>query len=263
MAERSAPAIERALASVAADVDVPAAPALAVSVVSRLLVDRAAETRPVLPRRALWSPRTRLIAATVAVVALLAIAAGARYAIGVAEIRIEPERAPSGPPITPASLGEPTPLAELEDAVGFAIHVPARRPPDAAWASTAGGGTAILAWRADARWPRLHGTPWGLLLVEVADGDDEILVKRVSAFDDTDEIVLDGGRAFWIHAPHELLVVTDHGDERFLIEGNVLIWERGDVTYRLETSLPLAEALAVAGRLLPFEGGNPLPAAGV
>lgn len=263
MAERTAPSVERVLADVAPEIDVPTTPALAVSVVSRLLIDRAAETRPVFPRRALWSPRTRLIAATAAVVTLLAIAAGARSVIGVAEIRIEPERTPSGPPIAPASLGEPTPLAELEDAVGFAIEVPTGRPPDAAWASTTGGGTAILAWRADARWPRLHGTPWGLLLVEVADGDDEILVKRVSAFEDTDEVVLDGERAFWIHAPHELLVVADHGDERFLIEGNVLIWEQDDVTFRLETSLPLEEALSVAGSLVPLEGGNPLPAAGV
>jgi hypothetical protein len=263
MAERTAPSVERALAGVAAEIDVPPTPALAVSVVSRLLVDRAAETRPFLPRRALWSPRTRLIAATAAIVALLAIAAGARSVIGVAEIRIEPERTPSGPPIAPASLGDPTPLAELEDAVGFAVRVPSGQAPDAAWASTAGGGTAILAWRPDARWPRLHGTPWGLLLVEVADGDDEILVKRVSAFEDTDEVVLDGGRAFFIRAPHELLVVTDHGDERFLIEGNVLIWERDDVTFRLETSLPLEEALAVAGSLVPLEGGNPLPTPGV
>ncbi|HYG70791.1 MAG TPA: hypothetical protein VEC15_00710, partial [Actinomycetota bacterium] len=109
MAERTAPSVERALAGVAAEIDVPPTPALAVSVVSRLLVDRAAETRPFLPRRALWSPRTRLIAATAAIVALLAIAAGARSVIGVAEIRIEPERTPSGPPIAPASLGDPTP----------------------------------------------------------------------------------------------------------------------------------------------------------
>ena len=140
MAERTAPSVDRALAGVAAEIDVPPTPALAVSVVSRLLADRAAETRPVLPRRALWSPRTRLIAATAAIVALLAIAAGARYVIGVAEIRIEPERTPSGPPIAPASLGDPTPLAELEEAVGFAVQVPSGRAPDAAWASPAGGG---------------------------------------------------------------------------------------------------------------------------
>ena len=52
-------------------------------------------------------------------------------------------------------------------------------------------------------------------------------------------------------------MVTDHGDERFRVEGNVLIWEEDGVTFRLETSLPLDEALAVAGSLVPWSGGNP------
>ena len=55
-----------------------------------------------------------------------------------------------------------------------------------------------------------------------------------------------GRRAFWIDAPHELNVITASGPETFAIQGNVLIWTAGDVTLRLETSLPLREAIAVA-----------------
>ena len=46
--------------------------------------------------------------------------------------------------------------------------------------------------------------------------------------------------------PHELDVVTAGGDRRFLIGGNVLLWRSGDLTLRLETALPKADALRIA-----------------
>ena len=36
---------------------------------------------------------------------------------------------------------------------------------------------------------------------------------------------------------------------RRLVEGNVLLWEQDGVTYRLETELPLDEAIKVAESL--------------
>jgi hypothetical protein len=126
------------------------------------------------------------------------------------------------------------------------VAIPEGRPPDAAYVSTSRTGAAILAWRPDDRSPRLPGTPWGLILVELPEPSDELLVKEVNAFDDTDEITLDGDRAFWIHAPHDLLVITDEGDTRFHVDGNVLVWERDGITFRLETPLGLEAARAVA-----------------
>jgi hypothetical protein len=41
-------------------------------------------------------------------------------------------------------------------------------------------------------------------------------------------------------------VITHEGSETFRVGGNVLIWTRGDVTYRMETSLTLPEATALA-----------------
>ena len=225
--------------------ELPVTPSLAPAVTSRLLADRAAGSRPLLARRFTWTPRQAVLVATLLVIALLAIAAGARFAIGAAEIRVQPGPV-AGPPLEPASLGDPEALEGIEGAVGFDLAVPDGRPPDVAYVSEADEGTtAVLAWRADERSPRLPGTPWGLILLETAVQDD-ILVKRVNAFEDTDEITLDGRRAFWVHAPHELLVITEDGDERFLVRGNVLIWEVEGVTYRLETPLGLEEALALA-----------------
>jgi hypothetical protein len=34
-----------------------------------------------------------------------------------------------------------------------------------------------------------------------------------------------------------------------LIEGHVLIWKEGDITYRLETDLPVEEAVKIAESL--------------
>jgi len=44
------------------------------------------------------------------------------------------------------------------------------------------------------------------------------------------------------------------GDLEFtrLIEGHVLIWTMGDVTYRLETELSLEEAIKIAESLEPI-----------
>jgi hypothetical protein len=246
--------VERALATLGLDVDVPDGSPFAGRVASRLVADRAAAASPPLPRRALWTPRTRLVLATLAVLAVLAVAATARLVIGAVEIRVVPTPSSSPPtatgaPLVPGDLGAQVALADLDEAVGFHVWIPAGRPPDAAYVSASRDGTALLAWRPDDRSPALPGTPWGLILVELPEPADELLVKEVNAFEDTDEITLDGDRAFWIHAPHDLLVITDAGDTRFHVDGNVLVWERDGVTFRLETPLGLEAARAVAGSI--------------
>lgn len=59
-------------------------------------------------------------------------------------------------------------------------------------------------------------------------------------------------RAVWAEGPYPLIL--HNGDVQFtrLIEGHVLIWEDGDVTYRLETDLPLEEAIKIAESLEPI-----------
>jgi hypothetical protein len=55
--------------------------------------------------------------------------------------------------------------------------------------------------------------------------------------------------ALWTSGPY--LVEVENGDlaERRLLEGHVLIWSEGDVTYRIETGGSLQEALAIAESL--------------
>src|SRR4051794_6818073 len=247
--------IHTALSALRRDIDLPEAPALAGRVVSRLSADRAASTaRRPLPGRALWTPRTRVVLATLAILALLTLAATARLVVGAVEVRVVPiqpttSRSPSTAPLDPDVLGAPVAHGDLADAAGFDVAIPAGRPPGAAYVSASPDGAAIMAWFPDERSPSLAETPWGLVLIEIPGPSDELLVKQVSAFEDTDEITLDGDRAFWIHAPHELVVVTDDAEERFHVEGNVLVWEHGGITYRLETPLGLEAARRLAGSI--------------
>lgn len=240
-------ALERALRGVGLDVAYPHSPSFAPAVVARLEAEHTARTRPRFPALALWSRRRLLVAVAVAILGLLALAFAARLVLGAAEIRVRPGVTPSGPVIGPGALGAPVPFEAAEGAVGFELALPPGPAPDEAYVFETGGGEGVLlAWDASDRYPRLPGTPWGLVLVEVL-GQEDVLVKDVQRYEDAREVRVDGRRAFWIDVPHELIVVTDAGAETFRVDGNVLIWTEGAVTYRLETSLPLAEAVALAG----------------
>jgi len=65
------------------------------------------------------------------------------------------------------------------------------------------------------------------------------------------ETNVNGERAIWTVGPYPLRLYN--GDIEFtrLIDGHVLIWAERDITYRLETGLPLEEALKIAESLQP------------
>jgi hypothetical protein len=66
------------------------------------------------------------------------------------------------------------------------------------------------------------------------------------------ETEVNGQRAIWAVGPYPLRM--RNGDIQFerLIEGHVLIWADEDITYRLETDLPLEEAIRIAESLEPI-----------
>ena len=59
-------------------------------------------------------------------------------------------------------------------------------------------------------------------------------------------------RAIWAIGPYPIRLYN--GDLQFmrLIDGHVLIWADGDITYRLETDLGLEEAIKIAESLEPI-----------
>jgi hypothetical protein len=88
------------------------------------------------------------------------------------------------------------------------------------------------------------------VLVSALDGtlDDGLISKSVGGGSNVREVDVAGRRGVWIDGePHELAYRTGDGEvvfERFA--GNTLLWQVGDVLYRVEGFPTLADALAYA-----------------
>jgi hypothetical protein len=241
--------VAAALTALGPELDYPPTPSLRDAVLVRLETEQATGARPVLPRRALWSRRRVLVLAMVGLLAALALAAAARFAIGAIEIRAQPGVTPSAslPPVTPGALGDPLPEEEAVALAGFEPSLPSGPAPDEVYVvdSPFGDPALLYAWGPSATYPALPGTEWGLVLIALQ-GDDETVVKSVQEFEDVHDASVNGARAVWIPVPHVLTVDTDDGTKTFSVRGNVLIWEVDGITYRLETSLDRASTLEVA-----------------
>ena len=201
--------VAAALTALGPELAFPPTPSLRGAVLARLETERATGIRPVLPRRALWSRRRVLVLATVGLLAALALAAAARFAIGAIEIRVQPGVTPSAslPPVTPGALGDPVPAEEAVALAGFEPSVPSG-PADEVYVvdSPFGDPGLLYAWRPSAAtYPALPGTEWGLVLIAFQ-GDDETVVKSVQAFEDVHAASVDGATAVWIPVPHELMI---------------------------------------------------------
>ena len=67
-----------------------------------------------------------------------------------------------------------------------------------------------------------------------------------------DETRVNGNPAVWALGPYPMML--QNGDMKVwrLVNGHVLIWENGEVTYRLETDLSMEEAVKIAESLEPI-----------
>ena len=160
-------------------------------------------------------------------------------------------------PTAPTSgANEPTPLPSILDLAGrttladaqqrmpFHIRLPAYPAdlgaPQYVFAQDIGGEAVVLVWvdpRNDR--PRAHE------LEELS--SDAYLQKFAPPV--LQETTVHGQRAIWSNGPY--IVETKSGEyvQRRLVTGHALIWTEGNVTYRLETSLSLPEAVPVAESL--------------
>jgi hypothetical protein len=184
------------------------------------------------------------------VLALLALAAAARFTIGAVQIRVQPTPAATGsppPPFDLSVLGPARSPSEAAATVRFATALPSEPGPDSAYVveGPTGRRSVAFAWLPSTTYPQIEGTPWGLIVLEIP-GDDELVLKSVNSFEDIVPAVVDGHRADWIPTTHTLELRTASGSQTFSVDGNVLIWERDGVTYRLETTLSFDAAIALA-----------------
>jgi hypothetical protein len=237
--------------------------------ISRAIADaiREAERRPPsMPLRlSLPSRRRTVLVIVAAVLALAAVALAAKLVIdiGAVSVQVLPGR-PTALPDTTASGGDFGRLVTIERAAaiaGFRPGMPAALgPPEQVWVDRTRPDFApseevariAMAWPPDANLPRIRGSRYGAVLL-VFEGEGNALTKTI--FEETDrygEAIVDGRIGFWTSGPHELeLLDPSGGTSRFLVEGNVLIWQAEGLTYRLETMLPKSEAIHIAETIGP------------
>jgi hypothetical protein len=244
--------VERSLIALGSTLEYPPAPPIAPAVTARLLTERAAARRPAFPGLALWPRRRILLLAAAGLILLLAgTAVAARLAIGAIEIRV----IPTPPASTPtgvesgASLGRRVTLEEAQAMVAFPVVLPATLGPPAevhVAETVFSSRVVVLVWEADGSHPRIEGTPWSTILMELPGSKEPLASKEIMAETTLQAVQVGSHDAFWISGPHQLSLLTPEGEQRFTVTGNVLLWEQDGTTIRLETALPKAEAVALA-----------------
>jgi hypothetical protein len=232
--------LDQRLAALGAALEVPPAPHLVPAVLARLPA-----------RRRRRRPARRTLAVAFAVVLVLAGAAIAapptRNAIlrvlGLRGVRIE--RVPHLPPPPPASprarlgLGRRIRLARARHAATFT----ALRPP--------GSPAAYLGH--DVPGGRISFVTGPVLITEFRGTATPYVLKLVGPGTRVKLLRVNGGPGVYLSgAPHEVAFLAQTGQfqtDRVRLAGNVLIWQQGPLTVRIEGTHTLAQALALARSL--------------
>jgi len=251
---------EKRLLSLSKGFDYPRTPDIARTVMARL---RPARHPRLISRRLAWSLTLILI-----VFSSLMLIPPARAAIiefiQIGVVRIFPRSVDVTPtptmestaPVTATSqsliplldqLAGETTLANAQEKVPFQILLPAYPAslgePDLVFAQEVEGTMVVLVWM-DPQQPEqvllsLHLIPSGSWAVHKV---EPVVVEQTT---------LNGQPAIWATGPYALKAINGNIQFMRLIDGHVLIWAVDDLTYRLETDLPLEEALKIAESLQP------------
>jgi hypothetical protein len=246
-------ALETALRRAATRLAFPPTPPIASSVVARLRADAARSHRPPFAGAALWSRRRFVLAIALGLVLLGGGAVAARLSIGAVEVRVARSLAPSPPAEAPSAFGAEVPLPEATAETGTKAAWPASLgKPDDVYVLRPGGvaegPVLVLAWRRVEGYRTIPNTPWSAVLFELR-GPLDVVTKTVLA-ESISRARVRGADAFWITGEHDLGLQGAFGGLVVRVSGNVLVWQPAPgITYRLETMLPRAEAIALAETL--------------
>lgn len=241
---------------------VPAADGLPGRVRDRLAAGPSTTVTP-LRRRPGPSPAwRRVLVAAAVVVAVLAATLVASPAtreavadwLGIGAVEIElSDRLPPAETVAALDLGAKVTVAEASRRAGFPVRWPAALGrPDAVYTRTIGPAREVtLVWPPGKGLPATPAPGVGLLLTELRGGVHPAIVKQVAGTGTrVQRAEVDGGDGWWISGePHTVTYVLPDGREVSAptrLAGNVLLWERDGITYRLESALRLADALRLA-----------------
>ena len=263
--------LEHALQDLGPTVAYPPTPMLAARVRERL------QGRPVpVPVPwwiALWQPRWAIalvLVIAVAVAAVLALSPEARTALadrlglrGIAiwyvpaEPSANPESTPMpAPALSSLGLGRPMSLEQAQKAVSFTVLKPTLSglgQPDEVYLSLSPvGGQVSFLYRA--RPGLLVGETGFSLLLSQFRGDlqqEPVVRKGLSPRARIEAVTVADGPGYWVDGePHLFFLYRDPAgqprQEESRLAGNVLLWEKGDLTLRLEGNLSKEAALRIA-----------------
>jgi hypothetical protein len=263
--------LEGALADLGAALEFPPTPDLAAAVGARL--DEAPAPAPARGRRRRWlvglTGWRRLavagLAAALLAAAVLVASPGTREAVarrlGLRGVGVQ-LGGPPPPTVTTRpgerldlGLGQRVTLAEARRTVDFPVLVPGAagfRQPAAGYVNQAvpPQGRVDRVYRARPGLPASPFTDVGLLVTEFKGQPTPFFLKKVAVAGMVEEITVGGQPGYWFTGePHFFTYQDARGndrDEQTRLAGNTLIWQRGDLTLRLEGQIGKQEALAIA-----------------
>jgi hypothetical protein len=269
--------LEQSLTELGTHVRFPTTPDLSFSVRSAIESGQyPSGTRPGIARgRTLVRPYMRLpgsfarrvvcpaLAAVVLVGAILGLSPAARTAVA-SWFHINGFGFSSGPVPGPLGqkldLGDRTSLAGAQKQVSFRLLVPTlaglRSPDEVYVGSPPSTGRVTLLYHASMEFPRASTTGVGLFITEFQGSGDPVFFKKLlSNVSHLDFPAIGNGRGVWIEGPpHVMYYVDANGKplkDTIRLAGNVLIWQQGKVTLRLEGLITELRALTVAESMTP------------
>jgi hypothetical protein len=231
--------LDLALRELGRQVEFPPTPDLASAVRRRLRE----------PRRQTWWQRPLVIAFAVLVVAVAAVLAvpPARTAIldwlGISGARVtRVEKLPPAPVIGNLDLGARITLAEARRRAPWLL-VPSAEgvgaPDLVSYSSAVPGGKITLLW----------GTPTDVHLLLTEFRGEAYIEKLVEPSTKVELLGVDGSPGAWVEGPHVLIYRDRRGfnrEDTARLAGKTLLWQRKDVTVRLEGDFSKKEALRIA-----------------
>jgi hypothetical protein len=248
------PDLETRLRALGAETQFPPTPDLARAVRARL---SAPEPEPA-PAARRERRRRRSLAIAIALALLVPAAAVAavpstRHAVldwlGLRSVRVRTVPAPPTPsvslPPSTRGLGRPVALAVARARLPFTVRVPAAlgSPQRVFYGTRPPGGRVTFLYGAEERRPRL-------LVTEFRGSQTRAFLEKLLGPGTTAQRVsVAGAPGVWLSGrPHGFIYADAHGaihDEQTRLAGNVLLWERDGVVFRLEGRLSQDAAVRI------------------
>jgi hypothetical protein len=197
----------------------------------------------------------RIILIAAAIVILLAGAAlAARFVIDLGALIVNVTTSPPGrlPTSSPAPPGNPITLQEASVLLGHDASFPTRLGrPDRVWADEVitDAGTVVritMAWESGTDLPEIAGTRLGAVLIRFEGDVDQASKELFEGTGVLEPVQVDGKDGYWTTGTHLLELLTSEGVVFVRVDGNVVLWNEGSDTMRLETAVPKAEAVRIA-----------------